>query len=102
MTRLKEAMLLIADDAPLGPGWLDHTLKGDRADHQKRGYLGQTPIYLTGQLSDVSRQLEPDQIRCFTARLLMGSVFVSVALALLGPNVPRSNQCLSAPPLGAP
>jgi len=29
MTRLKEAMmLLISNDAPLGPEWLDHTLKG--------------------------------------------------------------------------
>ena len=30
MHRLKEAMLLlIANDAPLGPEWLDHPLKGD-------------------------------------------------------------------------
>lgn len=30
MTTLKEAMmLLIANDAPLGPEWLDHPLKGD-------------------------------------------------------------------------
>ena len=35
MTRLKEAMLLIANDAPPGPEWLDHPLKGDRADHQE-------------------------------------------------------------------
>ena len=35
MTRLKEAMLLIANDAPPGPEWLDHTLKGDRADHRE-------------------------------------------------------------------
>ncbi len=34
MVRLKEAMmLLIANDAPLGPEWLDHALKGDWADH---------------------------------------------------------------------
>lgn len=34
--RLKEAMLLlIANDAPLGPEWLDHALKGDWADHQE-------------------------------------------------------------------
>ena len=32
MSRLKEAMLLlIANDAPLGPEWLDHPLKGDWA-----------------------------------------------------------------------
>lgn len=30
MHRLKDAMLLlIANDAPLGPEWLDHPLKGD-------------------------------------------------------------------------
>ena len=29
MNRLKEAMmLLVANDAPLGPEWLDHPLKG--------------------------------------------------------------------------
>ena len=36
MTRLKEAMLLlIANDAPLGPEWLDHSLKGEWADHRE-------------------------------------------------------------------
>lgn len=36
MKRLKEAMLLlIANDAPLGPEWLDHMLKGDWADHRE-------------------------------------------------------------------
>ena len=30
MRRLKDAMLLlIANDAPLGPEWLDHSLKGN-------------------------------------------------------------------------
>lgn len=40
MARLKSEMLLllVANDAPLGPEWLDHTLNGDRADHQERGY----------------------------------------------------------------
>lgn len=34
--RLKEAMLLlIANDEPLGPEWLDHPLKGDWADHRE-------------------------------------------------------------------
>jgi mRNA interferase YafQ len=34
--RLKEAMLLlIANDGPLGPEWLDHPLKGDWADHRE-------------------------------------------------------------------
>ena len=33
MRQLKEAMmLLIANDAPLGPEWLDHALKGEWAD----------------------------------------------------------------------
>lgn len=36
LTRLKEAMLaLIANDAPLGPEWLDHPLKGGWADHRE-------------------------------------------------------------------
>lgn len=28
-------MLLTGNDAPLGPEWLDHPLKGDRADHRE-------------------------------------------------------------------
>jgi mRNA interferase YafQ len=36
MAQLKEAiLLLIANDAPLGPEWLDHALKGDWADHRE-------------------------------------------------------------------
>ncbi len=36
LVRLKEAMmLLIANDTPLGPEWLDHPLKGDGADHRE-------------------------------------------------------------------
>jgi mRNA interferase YafQ len=36
LVRLKEAMmLLIANDAPLGPEWLDHQLKGVWADHRE-------------------------------------------------------------------
>ncbi|MHA6911337.1 type II toxin-antitoxin system mRNA interferase toxin, RelE/StbE family [Ralstonia pseudosolanacearum] len=36
LKRLKEAMLhLIANDAPLGPEWLDHPPKGDWADHRE-------------------------------------------------------------------
>lgn len=36
MVRLKEAMmLLIANDAPLSPEWLDHNLKGEWADHRE-------------------------------------------------------------------
>jgi mRNA interferase YafQ len=36
LPRLKEAMmLLIANDEPLGPKWLDHPLKGEWADHRE-------------------------------------------------------------------
>lgn len=36
MKRLKEAMLLlIANDGPLGPEWLDHPLTGDWKDHRE-------------------------------------------------------------------
>lgn len=36
MRRLKEAMMiLIANDSPLGPEWLDHPLKGEWADHRE-------------------------------------------------------------------
>jgi len=36
LKRLKEAMLLlIANEGPLGPEWLDHPLKGDWADHRE-------------------------------------------------------------------
>jgi mRNA interferase YafQ len=36
MKQLKTAMLLlIANDAPLAPEWLDHALKGDWADHRE-------------------------------------------------------------------
>ena len=36
MNRLKEVMLmLIANDHPLGPEWLDHALKGELADHRE-------------------------------------------------------------------
>ena len=36
LKRLKEVMLLlIANDAPLGPEWFDHALKGEWADHRE-------------------------------------------------------------------
>lgn len=35
LNRLKEVMLLlIANDGPLGPEWLDHPLKGDWSGHR--------------------------------------------------------------------
>ncbi len=36
MNRLKQAMLLlIANDSPLGPEWLDHPLKGEWNGHRE-------------------------------------------------------------------
>lgn len=35
MKRLKEAMLLLIANEPLGPEWLDHALKGEWADHRE-------------------------------------------------------------------
>ena len=36
MNQLKQVMfLLIANDVPLGPEWLDHPLRGDWADHRE-------------------------------------------------------------------
>lgn len=36
MRRLKESMmLLIADDGPLGPEWLDHPLEGNWQGHRE-------------------------------------------------------------------
>ena len=36
LKQLKEVMLLlIANDAPLGPEWFDHALKGEWADHRE-------------------------------------------------------------------
>ena len=36
LPRAAEVMLLlIANDAPLGPEWFDHALKGDWADHRE-------------------------------------------------------------------
>jgi mRNA interferase YafQ len=36
MKRLKEAMLiLISNENPFGPEWLDHPLKGEWADHRE-------------------------------------------------------------------
>ena len=36
LRRLKEVMLLlIANDSPLGPEWLDHPLQGEWSDHRE-------------------------------------------------------------------
>ena len=34
-TKPTAMMMLIANDAPLGPEWLDHPLKGDWSDHRE-------------------------------------------------------------------
>jgi mRNA interferase YafQ len=45
MKRLKEAMLLlVANEAPLGPEWLDHALAGDWADHRECHVGGDFPL----------------------------------------------------------
>lgn len=44
MKRLKEAMmLLVANDGPLGPEWLDHPLTGDWTDHRECHVGGDFP-----------------------------------------------------------
>ena len=46
MGRLKEAMLFIANHAPLGPKWLDLALKGDWFNHRECRIGGDfLPIY---------------------------------------------------------
>ena len=53
MTRLKEAMLLlIANDAPLGPEWHDHPLKGEW-DGNRECHIG-GDFLLIYRLADVS------------------------------------------------
>ncbi|MGI8894782.1 MAG: type II toxin-antitoxin system mRNA interferase toxin, RelE/StbE family [Casimicrobiaceae bacterium] len=49
MKRLKEAMmLLVANDEPLGPEWLDHPLQGDWADHRGGGLgdMGEARLHI--------------------------------------------------------
>src|SRR3546814_5885949 len=48
MQQHKEVMmLLIANDAPLGPEWLDHALKGDWRDHSECNFGGQFLLIYT-------------------------------------------------------
>lgn len=55
MSRLKEAMLLlIANDAPLGPEWLDHPLGGDWAGHRECHIGGD--FLLVYRIDDSARQ----------------------------------------------
>jgi len=53
MRRLKEAMLLlVANDAPLGPEWLDHPLKGEW-DGNRECHIG-GDFLLVYRLADVA------------------------------------------------
>lgn len=56
-------MLLIDNDAPLGPEWLDRPLKGDWADHRECHIGGD--LLLVGKCaecrSDVARVIEGSQ-----------------------------------------
>ena len=55
MNRLKEAMLLlIANDAPLGPEWLDHPLGGNWAGHRECHIGGD--FLLAYRIDDSTRQ----------------------------------------------
>lgn len=54
MKRLKEAMLLLmANDAPLGPEWLDHPLGGNWAGHRECHIGGD--FLLLYRLADVGK-----------------------------------------------
>lgn len=84
MRQLKEVMLLlIANDEPLGPEWLDHALKGDWADHRechiggdfllvyqvegnsligsvaKNPVMGERALVIFGEISDERFQVAP-------------------------------------------
>lgn len=55
MNRLKEAMLLlIANDGPLGPEWLDHALAGDCQGYRECHIGGD--FLLMYKLDDVAKQ----------------------------------------------
>ena len=58
MKRLKEVMLaLIANEAPLGPEWLDHALAGDWADHRECHVGGDFLLIYQLQGSGVNEQI---------------------------------------------
>jgi mRNA interferase YafQ len=71
MNRLKEAMmLLIANEAPLGPEWLDHPLKG-RWDGHRECHIG-GDFLLAYKLADGGapglRRFRPDRLSCRLVR----------------------------------
>jgi len=51
MNRLKVAMLLIANDTPLGPEWLDHPLSSDRGEHREC-HIGKGDFLLADKLDE--------------------------------------------------
>ena len=58
MKRLKEAMLLlVANDAPLGPQWLDHALAGEWADHRECHIAGDFLLIYRLQGSGAGEQI---------------------------------------------
>ena len=58
MKRLKEVMLvLVANDAPLGPQWLDHALVGDWADHRECHIGGDFLLFYQLQGSGTNEQI---------------------------------------------
>jgi mRNA interferase YafQ len=71
MKLLKEVMLLlIANDAPLGPEWLDHPLKGEWADHRECHVGGD--FLLIYRLADRGRERFITFVRCGTHSDLFG------------------------------
>jgi len=65
MKRLKEAMLLlIANDQPLRPEWLDHALKGEWADHRECHIGGD--FLLIYQLTDKGKDEAVNFVRAGT------------------------------------
>lgn len=58
MKQLKEVMLLlIANDAPLGPEWVDHPLAGEWADHRECHVGGDFLLIYRMEEASVSGQI---------------------------------------------
>ena len=51
-------MLLVANDEPLGPEWLDHPLQGDWADHRGGGLgdMGEARLHIGSHMSSAMAQ----------------------------------------------
>jgi mRNA interferase YafQ len=68
---LKEViLLLIANDAPLGPEWLDHALKGEWADHGECHVGGD--FLLIYRLAERGEERSIVFVRCGTHSELFG------------------------------